>query len=136
MKRISMLCVLILLITKNVCASDLSATLSYLNIISNEDLHYITQEGNICCLKDSKTNTIYNSIADVFSSPLIDKGLFLNNVKAFAESYNLNQYYYIDMFGYLYQYNIDDDINQYRKIDGISNCEKVCCGSDFIIALE
>lgn len=135
MKRILLLNILPFLLAMNTYAADIPAEMDYLNIISNEDLHYITENGNIALLKNTKTNIVYHSIADVYSSPLIDGGLFFENVKAFAESYDLTQYYYIDKNGDLYQYNIGSNMNKTKKIDGISNCIKVCCGNNFMIAL-
>lgn len=125
--------IIIMLMNTCVYAADLPAEINYLTINSNRnDLQYVTDKGQIAYM-DFEPDGIFD-----FDIQLLDEKLYYNNVQALAETYDdtyYNDFYYIDTSGDLYQYYIDGDFTKSEKVKGISNCVKVCCGKDFMLAL-
>lgn len=129
MKKILVGVISAILISSNAYAADLSAEISNLNIVCNDkNIHYITDDNRIAYME-------YDWDEYSYDGSMVDKKIYYNDVKAFAEPYVGENYYYIDMNGDLYQYNIDGDMNKRAKVDGISGCVKVCCGYGFVLAL-
>ena len=122
------------LASSNACAADLPAKIDHVNVSClYNDIQYVTEDGEIAYMDYSEEDT-----KEAYKAKLIDKQVYYDNVKALARGFNLfpDDQYYIDTNGDLYQYAIDGDMMKRQKIDGISDCLKVCCGKDFIIVLK
>lgn len=122
------------LASSNACAADLPAKIDHVNVSClYNDIQYVTEDGEVAYMDYSEEDT-----KEAYKAKLIDKQVYYDNVKALARGFNLfpDDQYYIDTNGDLYQYAIDGDMMKRQKIDGISDCLKVCCGKDFIIVLK
>lgn len=122
------------LASSNACAADLPAKIDHVNVSClYNDIQYVTEDGEVAYMDYSEEDT-----KEAYKAKLIDKQVYYDNVKALARGFNLfpDDQYYIDANSDLYQYAIDGDMMKRQKIDGISDCLKVCCGKDFIIVLK
>ena len=131
MNKIAIITMALLAITLNTKAADLPAEIGCLNISSTDnDIQYITEDGQIAYLECDDDNIYeFGNFAD---SPKV----FFSDVRSFAESYALSETYYINNNGDLYKYSIDGDTEEHSKVEGISDCVKVCCGQDYVLVLK
>ena len=135
MKRTIFGAIALMIISLNVKAADLPAEIDYLTVSDiNKDVQYITSDGKIACL--DYEGSVERNDNFYYEEPLGDAKVYYSDVKSFAEPYIWEDTYYIDKNGDLYRYKIDGNIEDHSKVDGISDCVKVCCGPDYVLALR